>query len=189
MACCKPFTSQQTTKIFLEPKLRSPMKGTNTLEGQLLQRNLKIPMWKKKLYIEWFNQHEVLSKIAVVEPQAAYCGFGCGFKHEIAYTIRTVINICKYLEKLYHAVDTKFITTLTDGHFCNKMEKKVLSLPVKHGGMGIIFCDIAENEYSNSRAVTALLIKLQNNNLRNFNKIHKNFKQEFWDLVKLSYGN
>ena len=51
MACCKPFTSQQTTKIFLEPKLRS-MKGTDTLEGRLLQRNLKIPMWKKKLYIE-----------------------------------------------------------------------------------------------------------------------------------------
>ena len=52
MACCKPFTSQQTTKIFLEPKLRSPMKGTDTLEGRLLQRNLKIPIWKKKLYIE-----------------------------------------------------------------------------------------------------------------------------------------
>ena len=63
-----------------------------------------------------------------------------------------------------------------------------------YGGMGIvIFCDIAENEYSNSRAATASLIKLQleqntiysvnreeikmlktNINLRNFDKIHKN---------------
>ena len=42
------------------------------------------------------------------------------------------------------------------------MERKLLSLPVKYGGMGIvIFCNIAENEYKNSRAVTASLIKLQ----------------------------
>ena len=42
------------------------------------------------------------------------------------------------------------------------MERKLLSRPVKYGGMGIvIFCNIAENEYKNSRAVTASLIKLQ----------------------------
>ena len=60
------------------------------------------------------------------------------------------------------AVDTKFIPTLRGGHFCNEMERKLLSIPVKYGGMGIaIFCDIAENEYNNSRAVTTSLIKLQ----------------------------
>ena len=37
-------------KYFLEPKVRSPMKGTGTLEGQFLQRNLKISTWKKKLW-------------------------------------------------------------------------------------------------------------------------------------------
>ena len=42
------------------------------------------------------------------------------------------------------------------------MERKLLSLPVKYGWMGIvIFCDIAEDEYNSSRAVTASLIKLQ----------------------------
>ena len=42
------------------------------------------------------------------------------------------------------------------------MERKLLSLPVKYGWMGIvIFWDIAEDEYNNSRAVTASLIKLQ----------------------------
>ena len=112
--------------------------------------------------MEWMNQLEVLSKIAAVEPQATYCAFVGGFKHKIEYTIRTVPHIRKHLEKLDQAVDTKFIPTLIDGNFCNEMERKLLSLPAKYGGMGIvIFCDIAEDEYNNSRAVTASLIKLQ----------------------------
>ena len=112
--------------------------------------------------MEWINQLEVLSRIAFVEPQAAYCAFVGGFKHKAKCTIRTVPDICKRLKKLDQAVDTKFIPTLTDGHFCNEIERKLLSLPVKYGGMDIvIFCYIAENEYHNSRAVTASLIKLQ----------------------------
>ena len=81
-----------------------------------------------------------------------------GFKHKVVYTIRA---IHKHLEKLDQAVDTKFIPTFADGHFCNEMERKLLSLPVKYGGIGLVmFCDIAENEYNNSRAVTLSLIKL-----------------------------
>ena len=42
------------------------------------------------------------------------------------------------------------------------MERKLLSLHVKYGGMGVVvFCDIAKNENNNSRAVTASLVKLQ----------------------------
>ena len=66
--------------------------------------------------------------------------------------------------------------TLTDGHFCNKVERKVLSHPVKYDGMGIAI--IAENEYNNSRAVSASLIKLQLEYIKlrisNLDKIHKN---------------
>ena len=100
--------------------------------------------------MEWINQLEVLSKIAMVEPQAACCAFVGGFKHKVTHTIRTVPNIRKHLEKLDQAVDTKFIPTITDGNFCNEIERKLLSLLVKYGGMGIvIFCDITENEYNN----------------------------------------
>ena len=46
----KQYASQQTKRYFLEPKLRSSIKGTGTLEGHLVQRNLKVPIWKKKLW-------------------------------------------------------------------------------------------------------------------------------------------
>ena len=42
------------------------------------------------------------------------------------------------------------------------MERKLLSLHVEYGGIGlVIFYGIAENGYNNSRAVTASLVKLQ----------------------------
>ena len=44
MAC-----GYEQLRYFLEPRLRSPMKGTDTLTGQLVQRDLKMPKWKKKL--------------------------------------------------------------------------------------------------------------------------------------------
>ena len=128
---------------------------------QLFYSELQVvnPFYKK--VIEWSNQLEVLSKIAAVEPQAAYCAFVGGFKHKVTYTIRTVPNIRKHLEKLDQAVDTKFIPTLTNGHFYNEMERKLPSLLVKYDGMGIvILCDITENEYNNSTVVTASLTKL-----------------------------
>ena len=66
------------------------------------------------------------------------------------------------------------------------MEKKLPSLPVMYGGINIvIFCDIAENKYNNSRAVTASLIKLQveQNTIYNVNRkkikmLKKNIKLE-----------
>ena len=104
--------------------------------------------------MKWIKQFNVLSKIAAVEPHAAYCAFVSGFRYKVRYTIRTVPNIRKHLEKLDQAVDKKCIPTLTDGYFSNKMDRKLQWLPVKHGRMGIvIFYDIAENEYKNSRAV------------------------------------
>ena len=66
------------------------------------------------------------------------------------------------------------------------MEKKLPSLPVMYGGTNIvIFCDITENKYNNSRAVTASLIKLQveQNTIHNVNRekikmLKKNIKLE-----------
>ena len=81
----------------------------------------------------------------MVELQAAYCAFVGGFGRTVRDTIRTVPNVREHLEKLDQVVYIKFIPTLTDGHFCNEMERKLLSLPAKYGGMVIVLlCDIAE---------------------------------------------
>ena len=112
-------------------------------------------------FIEWIDKLEVLSKVVVVEPQAVYCAIVGGFKYKVTYTIRIVPNIHRHLEKI-GSVDTEFIPNVINGNFCNEMERKLLSLPVKYGRISIIiFCDITENEYNTPRAVIVSLIKIQ----------------------------
>ena len=78
-------------RYFLKPKLRSPMKGTGTLEEQLVQRNLKIFIWKKKI---WNGS----SKTAAVEPQAAYWAFVSGFKHKANAQLGPFLTSANILE-------------------------------------------------------------------------------------------
>ena len=47
----------------------------------------------KQLAKDWKQQLEVLSKIAEIEPQAAYAAFVFGFRNKLAYFIRTIPNL------------------------------------------------------------------------------------------------
>ena len=75
-----------------------------------------------------------------------------------------------------------FIPVLIDGHISINIERKLLSLPVKRGGMKIvIFADIAEKEYQNSRNIIESLTKLH---LKQSTKYNINRPQ----LAKLKYN-
>ena len=69
--------------------------------------------------------------------------------------MRTIPDICQHLQMLDQYVGKFFILALIDGHIPKNVKRKLLSLPVKLGGMGIaIFADIAKTEYQNSRKIT-----------------------------------
>ena len=77
--------------------------------------------------------------------------------------MRTIPDICQYLQKLDHYVEKFFTPALIDGHIPNSIERKLLSLPVKLGGMRIVtFANIAKTEYQNSRNITEALTKHRN---------------------------
>ena len=124
----KPYASQQTNEIFSKAKIKVTSEGHRYLGGTVGTEDFKDIYMEEKV-MEWIKQFEVLIKIAAVEPQAAYCAFVGGFKHKVSYTIRTVRDIRKHHEKLDQSVDKKFILTLTNCHFCNEMERRLLSLP------------------------------------------------------------
>ena len=72
---------------------------------------------------EWISPLELLSKIAAIDAQSAYCVFTAGFKHKVNYTIRAIPDICQYLQKLHHHVEKVFVTALTDGHTHNSIKR------------------------------------------------------------------
>ena len=79
-----------------------------------------------------------------------------------------------------------FIPVLIDGHISINIERKLLSLSVKRGGTKIvIFADIAEKEYQNSRNIIESLTKLHlkqstayNINRHQLAKLKYNIKKE-----------
>ena len=95
---------------------------------------------------QWISEIEVLSQIAKVEPQAAYCCFTAGFKHKVTYLMRTTPNISEELRRLDDAINNKLIPFFTENKLCGNDERLLLSLPTKLGGMGIpAFSEIANN--------------------------------------------
>ena len=101
------------------------------------------------------SEIEVLSQIAKVEHQAAYCCFTTGFKHKVTYLMRTTPNINEELRGLDDAINNKLISFFTENKLCGNDERLLLSLPTKLGGMGIpVFVEIANIEFENSSLLT-----------------------------------
>ena len=107
----------------------------------------------------WCWQLEELSKIARTEPQAAYSAFTAGFKHKLTYFLRTIPNVAELLKPIDEVIDNKFIPAITEHQNVSDSDRKLLSLPVKLGGLGIpIFSESCVLEVDNARRISKYLI-------------------------------
>ena len=114
--------------------------------------------YAKELLADWISQLQELTKIAKSEPQAAYSAFITGFKHKITYYIRTMPNMSENIRPLDEYLTNHFIPAITEGHILSDADRKLISLPVRLGGLGIpIYQEISTCEYEFSRKGTSLL--------------------------------
>ena len=126
---------------------------------------------------KWIKKIEKLSEIALFQPQAAYLAFTTGLRHKYTYISRTTPNIKEHLIKLDHVINTKFLKAIvintkflkaiTEQQDLSVNERKLLSLPVSLGGLGIpIFNDLCDVEYVNStkfsRPLTDAILTCEN---------------------------
>ena len=95
--------------------------------------------------------------IAKTEPQAAYSCFIAAFKHKPSYIMRTIPDISDQLNQPEEVITSEFIPAITGGIHCSNIERKLLSLPSKLGGLGIpIFAEISNQEYEYSLMLSAI---------------------------------
>ena len=74
--------------------------------------------------------------------------------------MRTIPSISDLFKKLDEVILTEFIPAITNGAQCNELERSLMSLPTKLGGLGIpIFSEISNLEYQNSVKITSTLKK------------------------------
>ena len=114
--------------------------------------------YMRELVEEWMAELREMTKVAKSEPQAAYSGFTSGFKHKMTYFMRTIPNVKEIIADLDKVIDNEFIPAVTEGHVCSDDERKLLSLPVRLGGLGIpIFSETCSREFAASTRITEQL--------------------------------
>ena len=110
---------------------------------------------------EWIAQLQILSQIARTQPQAAYSAFITGFRHKISFYMRTISGGFTQFKRLDEVVQSEFIPVIIGGVFCNEMERKLIALPPKLGGLGIpIFAEISNDGFENTIMLTECSTRL-----------------------------
>ena len=82
----------------------------------------------------------IMVDIPKTEPQAAYSSFVSGFRHKLTYMMRTIRIIDHLLAIFDDIVQHEFMPAITGGKIVNMNERKLLSLPVKYGGLASNLC-------------------------------------------------
>ena len=122
---------------------------------------------------KWIEDVEELARLAEDEPQAVYSCYTKAISHRWSYIQRTIPNISQLFEPLENAIKDKLIPALV-GRKVNNLERKILALPVRLGGMNILNpVETADIEYRASLYITqdlAQVITNQDTDFSNFNE-------------------
>ena len=124
--------------------------------------------YMKSKVSKWCDELANLSEIAKSQPHAAFSAYLHGQQHKYSYFAQTICDISTCFKPLDDMITNVFIPALT-GFSVNESERKLLSLPVKNGGMGLkVVSNETDTEYSRSKEISAPLaaiIALQGSDL------------------------
>ena len=87
---------------------------------------------------EWVTEIKRLAEVARSQPHAAFSAFTHGLSSRRLYLMRTIPDICDLLLPLENEIHQSFIPALTGRPPCSKVERDLLSLPARLGGLGIV---------------------------------------------------
>ena len=163
------------------PKARSVFKDTGvqvTIEGDrhlgavLGSESFKHDFVKRKI-TSWVKDIEELSIVAKEEPQIAYSAFTKGLSSRWCYIQRTIEGISELFKPLEDAISQSLIPAIL-GHKVNTLERDMLALPLRHGGLGIQNpTKTSDREYEASKKITKQLTELILNQDQDLSKVDK----------------
>ena len=108
----------------------------------------------------WAQDVKLLTEVAKEEPQVAYTAFVKSISHRWTYMQRTIPGIAHLFQPLEDVIRNEFLPALI-GRTLSDMERRMVSLPVRLGGLGISDpVSMADGEYQNSRKISNALVNL-----------------------------
>ena len=154
---CKREYQDKAKQIFQSSKITITTEGHRHLGSVMGSKTFK-ESYIKELVSKWCEELTKLSEIAMTQPQAAYAAFTSGYKYKFSYFMRTINCISYFKSPVEKIIKEKLITALFDGFPIWEEFTKLLDVPWKLGGMGVIDpTENANDKYSNSRELTSQL--------------------------------
>ena len=109
----------------------------------------------------WSDEIKWLAKVATSQPHAAYAAFTHGLSSRWSYLLRTIPDIQDLMIPLENEIHQTFIPAVTSRPPCSKLERDLLDLPVRLGGMGLTNpVTLSTNAFHASQRLTAPLAAL-----------------------------
>ena len=147
-------------EIFSESSINISSTGRQHL-GSALGNDTFVKEFMKSKIANWVAEMETLTKIARIEPQAAYAAFTHGIIGKWLYVMRTIPGISELFTPLEEIIRNSFIPTITGRKAITNVERELLALPCRLGGLGIPNpTNISNQHYDTSIDVTAPLAEL-----------------------------
>ena len=116
---------------------------------------------------KWIDDVSELSRIARDEPQLVYSSFTKAICHRWTYVQRTIPDIEHHFAPLEEAIRDQLIPALI-GRTVSDLERRILALPVRHGGMGISDPTKSTQQYLSSTEITQSLTRVIFNQEKDF---------------------
>ena len=147
----KPGQLDEARKIFKDSGVKITSDGRKYLGGFIGSQTGRRE-YVNNLIEKWSSQLLTLSEIAKTEPHSAFTGFSIGFRHKLTYHMRAIPDLGELLESLDHIIDHSFIPAITGGHVCSNEERRLLSLPIKFGGLSLpILKNLSAEQHQDSK--------------------------------------
>ena len=181
----KPEVLDAAEDVFAGTEVKITAQGKRHLGAALGTRSF-VEGYVTKCVTSWIEELGKLSNIARTHPQAAYSAFVHAIRGKWHYLARTVPDIQDLLLPLEKAVRQVFIPALTGRAAPGDLERELLSLPPRLGGLGLVNpVTTADSEHQASLHLTSALVCLlaQQGSVMDTNRVPRQLAKK--DLKRL----
>ena len=148
------------TDLFLDEGIRITRQGRRHLGAALGSRSFTEEYITSKV-ADWTKEVKKLATIAACQPHTAYAVFTHGLSGKWTHLARTVPGTSDFFKPLEEVIRHRFIPALTGRSAISDVERDLLTLPTRLGGLGIINpSETTISQYVSSLKITAPLITL-----------------------------
>ena len=153
-------------EIFFGSEVKITVEGERHMGAVIGSEDFK-EMYVTNKVLKWIEDVEELSLLGKDEPQAVYSCFTKAICHRWTYIQRTIPGIDHLFCPLENAIREKLIPAII-GREVSDIERRILALPVRLGGMGIEDPTKCSDKFTASTNITANLTNIIINQERDF---------------------